>query len=774
MAAQTYTATKTRSNRPGWSVIFNHPRRSHARNRYGLKVRKGLGTRDDAEADRLVSQLNVLLADQSWWSLDRRDEATRHFDEVIVSAFYDGIEVGKENSRDLRDIFISLPTPEDGYARVLLAGSTGAGKTTLLRQFIGSSHTRDRFPSTSTAKTTIADIEIITSATELEAVATFMSEHEVRCAVDECLEEACKSVIRGQGDSGIAGELLEHSEQRFRLSYVLGSWQPETAHTTDTQQELEYEYEDEPSDVVTLDDNEAVDSTERADNAKRLAEFIERIKKASGTVREDILRNNKDFAEMGNANQRQEWLDTFIDALYDNPEFSRLSLDIMDAILERFDLIEVGDFERSPTGWPILWYFTEQDRDTFLRQVRWFSSNHDQQFGRLLTPLVDGIRVSGPFHPSIGSLYDDNRRLVFIDGEGLGHSAKEATSISTRVTEKFSEVEMILLVDNAQSPMQAAPLELLRSVGSSGHAHKLGVVFTHFDQVKGDNLSSHSQKMNHVRASIGNAIDSLRDSLGVAVTEVLERQLTGNDFYLGGLDRPTDRIPSGFISGKMGIRDLLDRMQKFAEPPEPIQLAPIYSIAQLELALRDATDGFKNPWRGRLGLGYHANTPKEHWGRVKALCRRIANGSNKNEYDGLRPSADLVGQLQVNISRWLDNPSSWTTLPKDQEEEQAAINKIRRIVFTRVHTLVTERLISAHLGDWQTAYGFSGTGSSFERAHVMGNIYDLAAPSISSAMDAWMREFFKQITTIIEDAVEQSGGEVIGIPRSDTVLSAER
>ena len=46
----------------------------------------------------------------------------------------------------------------------------------------------------------------------------------------------------------------------------------------------------------------------------------------------------------------------------------------MDAILERFDLIKVGEFERSASGWPNLWYYEEQDREVFLRQVRWFSS----------------------------------------------------------------------------------------------------------------------------------------------------------------------------------------------------------------------------------------------------------------------------------------------------------------------------------------------------------------------------------------------------------------
>ncbi|MBL4558357.1 MAG: hypothetical protein JKP98_18705 [Rhodobacteraceae bacterium] len=55
-----------------------------------------------------------------------------------------------------------------------------------------------------------------------------------------------------------------------------------------------------------------------------------------------------------------------------------------------------------------------------------------------------------------------------------------------------------MLVDNAQQPMQAAPLALLRAVGSSGFADKLAIAFTHFDQVKGANLGSFDQKRDHV------------------------------------------------------------------------------------------------------------------------------------------------------------------------------------------------------------------------------------------------------------------------------------
>ena len=41
---------------------------------------KGLRTTDDQEADKLVEELNTLLGDQSWWTIDRKSEALNCFD----------------------------------------------------------------------------------------------------------------------------------------------------------------------------------------------------------------------------------------------------------------------------------------------------------------------------------------------------------------------------------------------------------------------------------------------------------------------------------------------------------------------------------------------------------------------------------------------------------------------------------------------------------------------------------------------------------------------
>ena len=768
MTTTVYKASKARSGRPGWSVTFNHPRRTDARGKFGLKVRRGLGTTDDAEADRLVGQLNELLADPSWWSLDRRSEAEGRFASAIVAGFFDGIEVGKVASKDLRETKLPLPTPEDGYARVMLVGATGAGKTTLLRHLIGSDHRRDRFPSTSTAKTTTADIEIITGSGPFRAAITFMNEHEVRCSIDECLEAACESVIRGHDNTRIAEALLEHREQRFRLSYPLGNWQQaETGESIEDGSDMEFEVDfddpEETSDADGLSDDETVASAEVAVNNARLIEYVNRIKDIAMSVGDRVARERGAFLDLENANQRQDWLEYFTNALYESQDFGQLSLDIMDVLLDRFELIMAGRFEHSSTGWPAIWYYEEENRDAFLKQVRWFSSNHDQQFGRLLTPLVDGVRVRGPFQPTAIELRDNDRQLVLLDGEGLGHSAKEATSVSTKVTEKFPEVDMILLVDTSQSPLQAAPLELLRSVGSSGHGHKLAVAFTHFDQVKGDNLGTYKKRRSHVRASIGNAIGSLRESLGAPVAEILERQMEKGDFYLGDLDRPTLGIRRGFIEA---IHQLMERMRQSADPVEPTDLAPSYNIARLELALRDAADGFKNPWLARLGLSYHDGIRKEHWGRIKALCRRIANLWDV-EYNGLRPVADLVRQLQASISLWLDSPSGWTRDPLNEDERQAAIDEIRRKVSTRIHEFSKRRLITSHPTEWRNAFAYSGTGSSRVRAREMSGIHEEAAPSITSVPDPTAQEFLNEVVQIVNDAVEEAGGSVVGAQKGN-------
>ena len=268
------------------------------------------------------------------------------FTDVVVSAFFDGMESGKINSADLRESRIPLPSQNDGYARVMFVGTTGAGKTTLLRHIIGSDHDKDRFPSTSTARTTTSDFEIVTAEGIFSAVVTFMPEHEVRAHVDECLEEACLAAIQSQSDSKIVAVLLSHREQRFRLSYTLGSWQLDEPSS-----DKDYSFDNEETKEDFLNEDEAVTAEEQMRNKEHLDQYLARIRSIAHSVREEIEIQLGALNEISGPDDRAAWLEVVTESLFEDEEFARLSLDIMEDIQYRFGMIEEGKFEYGSTGW---------------------------------------------------------------------------------------------------------------------------------------------------------------------------------------------------------------------------------------------------------------------------------------------------------------------------------------------------------------------------------------------------------------------------------------
>src|SRR5690606_18449472 len=131
---------------------------------------------------------------------------------------------------------------------------------------------------------------------------------------------------------------------------------------------------------------------------------------------------------------------------------------LIDEIEKRFDLLPEGEVSRTRQGWPLAWKgrWAADQRLEFLKAISRFSSNYAPLFGRLLTPLVNGVRVAGPFQPT----WNDGLqpRLVLLDGEGLGHTPKSSAAVSTSVSRRIESADAVLLVDSATQPMQAAPV----------------------------------------------------------------------------------------------------------------------------------------------------------------------------------------------------------------------------------------------------------------------------------------------------------------------------
>ena len=174
----------------------------------------------------------------------------------------------------LRDAVISLPeSGPDGYRRVLFLGTTGAGKTTLVRQLIGTDPLKERFPSTSTAKTTVHDIEIVLAERNWRAVVTFASSDEVREHLNECISAAVLAAASSAEDAEVLRRLLNHVNQRYRFNYVLGSGPAVAPHSSDFDDDEE-EAAGEP-DLIFEDKQEAIDVEK---TAEMLAQTVEKLR----------------------------------------------------------------------------------------------------------------------------------------------------------------------------------------------------------------------------------------------------------------------------------------------------------------------------------------------------------------------------------------------------------------------------------------------------------------------------------------------------------------
>ena len=439
--------------------------------------------------------------------------------------------------------------------------------------------------------------------------------------------------------------------------------------------------------------------------------------------------------------------------LRENEGFQQLADDLMDEIERRFEALEPENLSRTKQGWPYLWSWETDNRETFLKVINRFSSNHFRYFGTLLSPLVNGIRVTGPFRPA----WDQNRpKLVLFDVEGLGHTPESSTSVPTSVTRRIDDVEAVLLVDSAAQPMQAAPDVVMRSIVRSGHASKLLFCFTHMDSVEGDNLGhSPSRKQQHVLASAENVLATIGQQLGPFAERNLRQRLRAGSFFVADIDRALDPNSRRDRRTVDQLLELTTAMQAIRELPPVVPARPVYDRVNLVLAVKNAAEKFRGEWEARLGYGTKQGLSKAHWATVKALTRRLAEGW-ADHYGSLMPIADLHGNLLTDIFVFVQSPLRWSGGPEPNDDgKQSVFQQFAAAINNRALTLVARRLRHDRAGEWQGAYNRSGRGSTFERAAIIKNdIYQKAAPVPDVAPSPDRNEFLHEVLSMVQDAAQ--------------------
>ena len=774
MNTQRYTASQVPTkDGTGRTMSFRHPLRKDPRGKQGRKVRRGLGTADEARAQALVDQMNILLGDSKWHSITQRSEAERYFHPIVVRAFYDNIESPSHNSWGVRNEMLPLPTAEDGYTRVMLVGTTGAGKTSLLRHLIGSHPTDDRFPSTSASRTTISDIEVVTSdELTYRAVVTFFDESTVHTHIHECVADACAALWDDLPDERLAERFLTHRDQRFRLGYIIGSWQQAKMSAPETDNGWDYdegESDTEPSDQT--DDGPLLTASEIERIHETLRAFLKRIHDLATNAKQCLQTELDVDPDTLGGLDKEAAQDLFEDIVQTLPDFDDLVNDIMDELRLRFGGLAVETLRTHSGGWPESWRYETTDRKKFIRAVRRFSSNYAPAFGTLLTPLVDGIRIQGKFFPTFA---DRRSQLVLLDGEGLGHVGDPAAGVASRIARRFETADVILLVDSAKAPMLEAPVSVLRAIAASGYQKRLAIAFTHFDLLRGQaNLPTFEAQRAHVLSSVHQMLASLKEVVGQPAVRLIERGLDGRCFMLGFLDRPLTEKNRGPVGEILRLFDFCDSA---IEAVTHAYACPVYDTAGLVLAIQAATADFHSRWDAILGFQPSGNIRTAHWAEVKALNRRVVLDIEDGEYKDLRPVADLVARLSESITQFLDRPIRWKPRPPVDADADEALSHVQRAVFARLYDFVDSRLLRVPCRRWVEAFEYRGRGSTHERAKVIQSIYNASAPVPGPALDPSSEEFLREVRLLVHEAIADGGGEMVsdllGQPvRSDATVS---
>lgn len=230
---------------------------------------------------------------------------------------------------------------------------------------MGTDPAKERFPSTSTAKTTVHETEVILQEGPYCAVVTFVPMEDVREHLKECVSAA---VLRHTGPSPTPTRwaLLTHVNQRFCFIYVLGNGPVKDTSDFD---------DDDDHDTEGDIDAESGDLLKRTNDV--LSSALASVKEIAARYGES-LRTELNAADEKDQRVIDELFEEELDnRTRDDEAFQQIVDAVIDEIEERFDiaLLPDGKLQKTKVGWPQTWTWETRDRDAFIVSISRFASN---------------------------------------------------------------------------------------------------------------------------------------------------------------------------------------------------------------------------------------------------------------------------------------------------------------------------------------------------------------------------------------------------------------
>lgn len=734
-----YTARLVEGTKNSFNIEFRHPVLRDNNGKQGRKIRRGLGTDKDL-AEKTVEYVNEILKDNTLWSLSAKEYVEGKYGEKVTEIFYDKmIEETSEESEAIRESILAMPSDKE-YSISLFTGGTGVGKTTDIRAILGLDDDELSFPAVSPTRTTTFNSEYIFATGKSEAVVTFLNEQQIVNLIQESINNGVKRISLECKNGGsifeikkkICSDFMNHQENRFRLNYILGQY-------FESKEKLErrikaYTNRQIDNDFINLETNN-----------KDIELILESIISIYEKIKYDGFGSDVDDNEVENTEdvKKCEENQVIIDIVL---KHIRETLDI---ISEKYK--DIGKF-KSVRNWPIYWYGKSDSLKNLIEPLEYIGGNNSKFFGRLLTPLVDGVRMKSPFNPRWNEGKTITPKLVIIDSEGEGHSGKKITSLPLTITNKFNSVDAIIIVDKADDAMKGISQVILNEALSRGSYEKIIMLYNRFENIDGANLFDDDDKEEFIYQIQNNAIKQMKDDyqLSEDIIEALIRRIESNTFFLKNVNESYKSEET-----LQTFQDIVKKVEKLGiERKTKVEDIPEYELDKVIIANIRAKSLFKDQWDAYLGNKSSSNFQKQHWSKIKALSNRFSNWAGWLSYDNLTPVSDMSSYIMIQLSEFLQHPKCWKYENNiDDNEKRKIINLIQQKVSIQINDLIKERMKINQYKQWVKAFSYRGNGSTLYRKNDIEKIFDNVMPNVTLSYSEQSEEFILAIKVIIENSI---------------------
>jgi GTPase SAR1 family protein len=367
--------------------------------------------------------------------------------------------------------------------------------------------------------------------------------------------------------------------------------------------------------------------------------------------------------------------------------------------------------------------FETASRDHFVKKCKELLSSEIDS----ISPVIEYARIRGSLKAPW--LREDVEAIV-IDGEGIGHDTKEAGQLDSRHYDYFYDSDAILLIEESKKPFVAGGKSALKSIFQRGYGDKLFLLFTKLDEVEPYDSEdpTDEDRIEDVRDGLTNVLASLRDD-GLDIEPGENKVL-----FLGSLQN--EGMSERGVQQVNQVFEQAHEMSRFQQS----FVAPIYDFEMLSAFLVESTRRFNDLYRDMLFA--------QHWKTVEAFNRRMDMG-----IDGFRmftPITDFEEKLNEEMESFIAKPIAWKQEVSDTLKKES-LNSIRRQFNKLVIDFARHEIIKVPHQDWNTAYCYSGRGStSLRRADIEAILKRSVPPYATSER---VKDFKDNVKRLLETAI---------------------